>query len=489
MQLLIWPRKWLKYVEDKRMNKQDKKTKFTHRFLARVEIEAVTPLVIGTGAGNVMTNAVVVTDANGLPYIPGTTLAGIIRHALGEDVAKDFFGFKDASKGSEIIFSEARMVGKEGEVLDGMAEFSWDDEFYDHFRHLPIHQHVRIDEKGIARKGGKFDEQVVFKGTRFCFEIEMVAVEEKDKLFFNSVLHKLSADTFRIGSGTRNGFGEIKIVCENCRVVYWDLSCEAGLNAYLNKSSDLSKKWNWGDKWPKSEDKDTEDWKECVLTLTPDNFFLFGSGYGDKNADMTPVEEIFIDWSSGRPEFKIHNMLMPVTSVKGALSHRVAFYWNKLEKRFAGGKDKDKQPLVGKENPAVLALFGSEGELEEKEEDKMKNQCRGNVIFSVVAKQLPQEKLKTKILNHVSIDRFTGGAMAGALFSEEVVCGVGQEFELKLLINTKVLNNSIKEALRCALEDLCTGMLPLGGGVNRGNGCFTGNVTKGEDVLLYTTGV
>ena len=41
------------------------------RVVARVVIEAATPLSISSGANNVMTDDLILTDVNGLPYIPG----------------------------------------------------------------------------------------------------------------------------------------------------------------------------------------------------------------------------------------------------------------------------------------------------------------------------------------------------------------------------------------------------------------------------------
>ena len=49
------------------------------RVVARVVIEAATPLSISSGANNVMTDDLILTDVNGLPYIPGSTICGVIR--------------------------------------------------------------------------------------------------------------------------------------------------------------------------------------------------------------------------------------------------------------------------------------------------------------------------------------------------------------------------------------------------------------------------
>ena len=53
-----------------------------YRFLARIIIEAKTPLNIGSGNKGIKSDSLVLRDINGLPFIPGTTIAGLIRHSI-----------------------------------------------------------------------------------------------------------------------------------------------------------------------------------------------------------------------------------------------------------------------------------------------------------------------------------------------------------------------------------------------------------------------
>lgn len=454
-----------------------KENKFKHRYLARIIFKATTPLAVGSGEKDIMTDALVATDVNGLPYIPGTSIAGVLRHAIGEEKAKEFFGFQskksENSKGSEIIFTSAQMVGKDGKVIDGLQNINFFDEFYSKFRTLPIRQHCRIDSKGTAADGGKFDEQLVYKGTRFCFEIEMVS-EGSNFSQFEDVLKELYSKSFRIGGGTRSGFGEVEVV--SCKTAKIDFNDEAQLSAYLDKSSDLSDTSFWKngfvDTFDKPEENNTEKFTKYELKLKPDDFFLFGSGLGNEKADITPVSETFIEWDSkGKPKFTDQVVLIPAASVKGAISHRVAFYYNKLKGVFADSADIKPEDHIGSKNLAVRTLFGSEGE---REKGEMINQQRGNVIFSDIVER---KEVKHKLLNHVAIDRFTGGTIDGALYSEEVIYGKGQKFTFTLLAaNDALKEGNVKEALENTLKDICNGMLPLGGGVNRGHGAFTGEV-------------
>lgn len=70
---------------------------YDKRLLAHIVLEAETPLVISSGGKTTLTDSAILKDINGYPYIPGATIAGILRHCLGEEKAKDFFGLKDNS--------------------------------------------------------------------------------------------------------------------------------------------------------------------------------------------------------------------------------------------------------------------------------------------------------------------------------------------------------------------------------------------------------
>ena len=107
---------------------------------------------------------------------------------------------------------------------------------------------------------------------------------------------------------------------------------------------------------------------------------------------------------------------------------------------------------------------------------------RGNVLLSDV---MELRATQPKLLNHVSIDRFTGGAIDGALFTEQVAYGGQQELPvITLFVRSDALQDEdIRQAWESALEDICKGMLPLGGGVNRGHGVFKGSLTKNGQLL------
>ena len=86
------PLRWQKNVRKEAIKMTTiKATKYKFRHLARVIIEAKTPIAVGSGEKDVITDALVATDVNGLPYIPGTALAGVVRSMIGEEKSRKYW--------------------------------------------------------------------------------------------------------------------------------------------------------------------------------------------------------------------------------------------------------------------------------------------------------------------------------------------------------------------------------------------------------------
>lgn len=436
-------------------------------------MEASTPLAVGSGTSTILTDSPVIRDVNGLPYIPATSLAGVIRHALeesaGEKLVNEAFGYhddKDGGEGSRIVFTDAVMAGKEGLPVDGIQPVDWQDDFYRHYRDLCVRNHVRIGQDGIAADTGKYDNEIVYKGTRFVFEAELVSETERREMF-DKILSQLYSSVLRIGSGTRCGYGKLSVV--ECERADLDLSHSHDLSAYAQKSSCLSEPWAEYYEWkPAKEDASHEGWTRYVLQLQPVDFYMFGSGLGDDDADNVPVSESVVEWNGGRPLFSTRRTVIPATSVKGALAHRTAYNYNKQNHLYAGNPD----AKTGDENPAVAAIFGSAAGKGESQGS------RGNILLSDL---IEYKADATKLFYHIQSDYFSGGTIDGALFQEKSTCGKEQKYEMEILVAQSALSDDkAKTAFERSLRDICDGLLPLGGVTGRGNGFFTGTLTQND---------
>lgn len=434
------------------------------RHIAHIVIEAQTPLKVGSNASDFLQDSPVQKDWNGLPMILGTSIAGVLRKDFKGDKNK-LFGDEDSNnkdaKGSEIIISNALLLYENQKVCEELLlEKS---KLLQIFENLPIREHTAITEKGVARDNSKFDEEVVYKGTRFKFSIEMI---EDDKKSFEAILNLLYKNSFRIGGGSTKGFGKIKVI-EIKRASFTK-------NTYKNYSSSLN---YVGLALPNNDDfllGDTQptDYTTYKLTIKPDDFFMFGSGFGDSDADATPVYERVIDYHNAK--LKDKEILIPASSIKGALAHRSAFYYNKEML-----KQKKDHTQVGENNEAVKAIFGHKKELVN---DKELGQ-KGKILISDCFKKIKDEDAEAaeKTFDHVSIDRFTGGAIDGALFQEKTLAD-DREYEIEILLEKNITQEYI-EAFELALKDICSGMLPLGGMTTKGHGVFSGELYRDGEKL------
>ena len=409
-------------------------------YIAHITIEADTPLKVGSNRSDFLQDAPVQRDWNGLPMILGTSIAGVLR--------KDFNGNKDdifgKDHGSKVIISNALLLDEKERVHEELLLEKTP--FLKHFDHLPIRDHVRINAKGTADGGAKFDEEVVYKGTRFKFSIEYI---EEDRETFEAILNLLASPTFRLGGGSTKGFGKFKIVEIRSK--------QCALDSYSSSLNDFT-----GDVYaPKAIPSQTHT--TYILKIKPDDFFMFGSGLGDSDADMTPVTEPVVDYENAK--LSPRKVLLPASSIKGALAHRTTYHFNKIE-----GHTIEAENRV--EN--IKAIFGEEKNSKQKNSKQKIEGSKGKLLLSDCFKS---DAGNTKTFDHVSIDRFTGGAIDGALFQEKTVADDGEAYTIEILLSNEVKDVEL-QAFESALQDIATGMLPLGGATTKGHGVFTGTVMK-----------
>ena len=513
------------------------------RYIARIIIEAQSPISIQSGEKGLLSDDQIMRDWNGLPTLPGTSLMGVLRSHLEKEQGvekleqlKSILGgqilmekgavlngivLKEAQKvniGSRLIISDALLCGQYHKVYTiPTADFGPNEAYFDAFKTLPIRDRVRMNERGVSDSegSGKFDEELIFKGTRFKFELELIG-NESDEDFWQELFTLIQTE-WQIGGGTRNGHGQLKIIETEKRT--FDLRKD--LVAYQAYSSDLDQAIEGGDKATEIIAHQAAGWYKYVLDLQPaDLFFHFGSGKGNQITDNTPKTERIIVWNGTIPEVDTtERYLIPASSIKGALAHRTAYHYNLikghtiekvlqevLQEKKAKIKtdfqvkgqsittltESDLNPYLeniskevrekytGDNNPAKKLLFG----YAKQNEEGMEEGQIGHVIVEDV--YLAKEDVATHIVDHVKIDTFSGAAFDGALFNEEVVEAKSMvRFIIKIKQKdlTKIADEAEKQlwkdsykAIELAIFNIAEGFLPLGGMTQKGHGAFQGDL-------------
>lgn len=508
--------------------------KFPNRYIARITVEALTPLIIGGDDLLYDQDNPIDKDFNNLPYIPGTAIAGFLRSKFHKD---DFFGDdkhknSDKPKGSNIIVSDAYLLNYQQKVYQTPVPISVikKDELLKHYIHLPLRQHTKINHLGATDtdKGSKFDQEFVYKGSRFKFEINLETKDDANT-FWEQLLKKLLENSMYLGSGKYNNFGELKVVEINAKS--FDFIKLKELDDYLNISTNL----NYDKGLIKLELQEPDKQEQIKIKLDGSNsFFHFGSGLADDEVDDTNYKEKVIEgWKNNKPA-PVDNFVIPGTSIKGALAHRTAFHYNSLNQNTIESLSKktlvsentkqelstiiqkelpnDKETLekelkqaknylakleeptlnideiyknhLAENNEAVATLFGTAKNTKENKEGQ-----KGKLIIKDI--YLDENKTPQIIFMHNKIDRFTQGTIDAALFGEKTLqlnevhlIISGDKDYIKAIDTTKEEHikeipfedkeklKKIIESFNLALEDLKNGLLPLGGKTSKGHGIF-----------------
>lgn len=448
------------------------------RAYCRVIIELTGPCCVGTGSESFQSDMPFLTDHNGLPTLPGSTLAGLLRAALrqveGDDVASHWFGHTQGEQAhaSRVRISWASIHDEQDQPVDCLMLPTQRSAFLQALSLGEVRDRVRLNEFGAVDAAGKFDQQLVYRGCRFSFDMEIVAQPderpalERIQATLLSLLHDSST---RLGKGIHSGFGRFEVV----RVMgkCFDLRDSTDFEQYrrlpvaLDGAVDL----------PSLSVHSIESKDQLIeLTLLAESFFAVSGGdpvladvLGDEKPDRAPMRTRQVQWQNGRGRLSKHHVLLPATAIKGALAHRVAFHANRLGNRFI---EDDERPPVGEENSAVRELFGFA-----KDDDDARMGC---VVFEDVV----LDDAQTHIMTHTSIDAFTAGVRKRRLFSEEVIAhrhhnGQAQHIHLVMRIEQpEQLDQVTREAFDAAIADLCGGRLTLGGGWSKGYGRMKGEV-------------
>lgn len=436
------------------MNRENKK----YYYYAEITIEAATPLVLASGNTGNFFDVELVRDANGLPAIPGTTIAGILRHAVlerkGKDIEARLFGFQNENDGfsSSLEVSWAYVHDSKNKIHKSFyskTEIEDDSilkELYIKDNPNFKRDHVILNDKGVAKDTGKFDRYFVPTGSRFTFSIGLWS-ENKEDSNWTEILNILFSPSFRIGAAGRAGYGKIKVIEinipeNNC----FDLSKTEDINSFRK----CTKKYELL--------KDCEDVEKIAVKLQFPLGFRVGGGFrsflkSNRAADMLPYSEKIINWTGDKGAFKVvPRITIPGSSVKGALRHRAAYHLARINKNWDYKSEDD----------GLSELFGYAANLKDSESIGQ----AGKLWFT----DLYLEDTKTYELSRNSIDRFTGGTLDGALFQEENVYS-SKAYETCIYLDKKIDKESNEfKAFKWALEDLKAGRLALGGGSGHGLG-------------------
>ena len=409
------------------------------RTVYKLEIRLLSPLAIGSGA-NENTDKDVIVNSAGEPFIPASSLAGVLRSGVvrrsGSDTGNAVFGYipigkNDPNKKQDSIVR----------FYDGLFSGGSGGSYYITNRDM-----VKLEEK-VGVKGAKFDMQAVETGASFTAYIELLRISvEREGVKIDpareleAALAEMNAGILRLGAKTTRGYGQV------------------GLTVWKKEFSEVAQ-------WLDFDMMDPAAWSEkslMALACAPVRELRLGlrlkGGVSIREYTTEPSTE-----KETMPDYKqlsLHTVdengepipVIPGTSWAGAIKSR--FF------EFCGSRAETE------------ALFGFMHDKKRDGDDKV---MKSRVVFS--ESQLRGGVWKTATRN--AIDRFSGGTKDSALYTERT--WFGGTCELTISFTDEPSEKELLVLCAC-LADLNNGFLAVGGLTSVGRGVFE-IVKVGENEL------
>jgi len=424
--------------------KNDKYT-YIHKIELHGKLELLTPLHIGSGSSE-NTDLDILLDAKGKPYIPGTSIAGVVRSKMKEisDGWDSFFGVQrdkeDESEQSQIIFFDSSLITNDQKVK--------------------VRDGIRINnQNAIVAEGAKFDYQILEPGDKFQFKVILrYATDKKEdsKKFIKTLEQILTDGKFQIGANTNNGFGQVRLLEPEYKIY---------------EADSIDSIWDRIFQTPKNNKLDAKpetiipDEFQIVLTGKIENSLIIGDTDPESESDKTQIR------SNNKP-------VITGSSLKGVIRSRLIQILNTISKTKNEKYYRLKYGILGY---VAEELNGNEDNFSEVE-PIIKKQFRIKEKVSAIKGRLKvsESEIKNPIseLQHrIKIDRFTGGTIESALFdSQPVFANENTKVTIHFKLNKKDFPEWEEGAglLMLVLKDLWTGMLAIGGEKNVGRGRLIG---------------
>ncbi len=430
------------------------------RLVVRGTLELTAPAHFGGGVESDLADMALLRDAaDGGLLLPGTSIAGALRSYLRAYEQGHWSEERETGGLAELLLG-GRKGDPDGEqspllIADSLAEPT----------SIEVRDGVAIDPRTrTARDQKKFNLELVPAGTRFPLELELLLPDDEGEAVrlraaLALALGALQRGEITVGARGSRGYGTCH--AHSWTLTEYDLADADHLLAYLvadRSAHDDPNQAGWQAYAVVSPVKRQDDDIVALLgvavpttdkrkTVTLSAWFRLASPllirsdlpeYPGEAPDATHLR---------RPNSAGREPVLPGTSVAGALRARAIRIANTLG-----------APNLN----AIESLFGPEQGREVGKRPLKASRLR-------VSEQAISNS-NSLVQSRVSIDRFTGGALDTALFSEAPLT----RGDVELTITMYETGDAELGLLMLLLKDLWTGDLPLGGTSSIGRGRLQG---------------
>ncbi len=412
------------------------------------------PLRVGNGDAEV-TDSDLMLDGRGFPFIPGSSIAGVLREQYGKVLSaskKDvdmLFGYIDGE-----ILKDSRLIVSDAVVSEDCTK----DDFM-----ISIRDGIGLDEWGSTISGHKYDFQVVETKKAYTAILEWSGEEAayltEIKNGLDILMQAVSAEGLLLGARTTRGYGSMAVEVRKKEFVF----SEEG-NGEEVVFPDVIDKWLAFDPFDKDAFAEADlvaagagDRKNMTIHLDLTMKGSFSVRVNTARAERLKEDGSIPDSLPLRNQDK--NPVIPGTSWAGTFRHHM------LDLLRQSGIE----PIYGKEAEALNLLFG-------------KSQEEGKHIRSEIRfKETAITGGAAYSITRNAVERFTQAPRNTALYTNRL--WQGGKGELEITVTESKMTKLQRQLLAIALIDMDLGLMTVGGeaGVGRGRCMITRLTVNGQD--------
>lgn len=382
-----------------------------------VRMELLSPISIGNG-DELLTDHDCLRNSKGVPFIPGTSLAGVFSHYLSDEMLALFTPkIGDEYKQSPYYISDANIV-----LDDKKRNVS-----------TSIRDGVKLKPDKIAEDGAKFDFEIVESSTKFDFRIEVIVRDhdniDKMKKVVDVILHGLNSGEILLGYKSKRGYGKVKI--EDVKIKEFTKNSLEEMLLFDKYQMDKYDQYSI----PDIDNENKYDYMQVHLRQV--------GGISIRKYSATAGEVDFEHvTSNGKP-------VIPGTSWNGLIRRQIAEYLD--------------DDIISNCCVKINDWFG----------EAKKRDTTGRASNIIIEESIIQDAKRIQITRN-KISRFSAGVSNHALFSEvsyfngDTVLGI----KVKKSIEEDPDNSRIIGVLSLVIKDIDNGFIALGGQTAIGRGLF-----------------
>lgn len=413
----------------------------------QLTLKQKSPLRIGSGISEI-SDSDLMMDVRNLPFIPGSSLAGVLREyvrkTFSKESAEQFFGSIEKKTESRLLVSDAVLpkgTQKEDVVIserDGVA----------------------LNEWGTTIEGSKYNFQVAETEKSYVAVLEWTGddLQEENEIekLLEPTLRKIVFAGLSLGARTTRGYGMMKVVIRKREFIY-----PADLSAWLK--FDAFEKGAFEEAKILTEDCSVEkEIRICAGIQMQGSFSVcVPTAREEKLPDGTIPNSVPLVNYEGKP-------VISGTSWAGVFRHHM------LRLLRESGTDQ-----YEKEKEKVNLFFGKIEQGKRESGAEVNSNVRSSIRFS----ETVIEGGNAHVVMRNAVERFTAAPRNMALFTNQVWQG-GYGI-LEIVIPKNENGRRWRTLLASALIDLDLGLLTIGGesGIGRGRALIRELLVNGEDRL------